>query len=152
MIVDDIAETREQLRKLLSFDPEIDVVSMVGSGEEGVLTVTADQQFRVEVDGISSGSITVSGTGADASRSMAAWATAIEEEINSDATLSAAGKTVTVAVNADGDGFDITSTAQGTASQVSILPFVTPTSGEYAGITAAGTITAAGGGGGSQQR
>lgn len=36
MIVDDIAETREQLRKLLSFDPEIDVVSMVGSGEEAV--------------------------------------------------------------------------------------------------------------------
>jgi pilus assembly protein CpaE len=39
MIVDDIAETREQLRKLLSFDPEIDVVSMVGSGEEAVATM-----------------------------------------------------------------------------------------------------------------
>lgn len=36
MIVDDITETREQLRKLLSFDPEIDVVSMAGSGEEAV--------------------------------------------------------------------------------------------------------------------
>ena len=36
MIVDDIAETREQLRKLLSFEPEIDVISMVGSGEEAV--------------------------------------------------------------------------------------------------------------------
>ena len=41
MIVDDITETREQLRKLLSFDPEIDVVSMVGSGEEAV-AVMAD--------------------------------------------------------------------------------------------------------------
>ncbi|MDF1515950.1 MAG: response regulator, partial [Anaerolineae bacterium] len=30
------AETREQLRKLLSFDPEIDVVAMVASGEEAV--------------------------------------------------------------------------------------------------------------------
>ncbi|MFP4344003.1 MAG: response regulator [Anaerolineales bacterium] len=36
MIVDDIAETREQLRKLLSFDPDIEVVAMVGSGEEAV--------------------------------------------------------------------------------------------------------------------
>ena len=39
MIVDDIAETREQLRKLLSFDPEIDVVSMVGSGEEAIASM-----------------------------------------------------------------------------------------------------------------
>ncbi len=39
MIVDDIAETREQLRKLLSFDPEIEVVAMVGSGEEAVAAV-----------------------------------------------------------------------------------------------------------------
>ncbi|HEY90017.1 MAG TPA: MinD/ParA family protein [Thermoflexia bacterium] len=40
MIVDDIAETREQLRKLLSFDPDIEVVAMLGSGEEAVETVT----------------------------------------------------------------------------------------------------------------
>ncbi len=40
MIVDDIAETREQLRKLLSFDPDIDVVAMVGSGEEAVKSIT----------------------------------------------------------------------------------------------------------------
>ena len=36
MIVDDIAETREQLRKLLSFDSDIEVVAMVGSGEEAI--------------------------------------------------------------------------------------------------------------------
>ncbi len=36
MIVDDITETREQLRKLLSFDPEIEVVAMAGSGEDAV--------------------------------------------------------------------------------------------------------------------
>jgi pilus assembly protein CpaE len=36
MIVDDIAETREQLRKLLSFDPEIEVVAMVRSGEDAI--------------------------------------------------------------------------------------------------------------------
>ncbi len=39
MIVDDIAETREQLRKLLSFDPDIVVVAMAGSGEEAVAQV-----------------------------------------------------------------------------------------------------------------
>ncbi len=36
LIVDDVAETRENLRKLLSFDPEIEVVAMAGTGEEGV--------------------------------------------------------------------------------------------------------------------
>ncbi len=40
MIVDDIAETREQLRKLLSFDPDIEVVVMAGSGEEALRSVT----------------------------------------------------------------------------------------------------------------
>lgn len=40
MIVDDIAETREQLRKLLSFDPDIDVVALVGSGEEVVEVIS----------------------------------------------------------------------------------------------------------------
>ncbi len=39
LIVDDIAETREQLRKLLSFDPDIDVVAMAASGEEAVSLV-----------------------------------------------------------------------------------------------------------------
>jgi pilus assembly protein CpaE len=36
MIVDDIAETRDQLRKLLSFDPDIEVVAMAGSGEDAL--------------------------------------------------------------------------------------------------------------------
>ncbi len=40
MIVDDIAETREQLRKLLSFDSDIEVVAMVGSGEAAVKIAT----------------------------------------------------------------------------------------------------------------
>ncbi len=40
MIVDDIAETREQLRKLLSFDPDVDVVAMAASGEEALKTIT----------------------------------------------------------------------------------------------------------------
>ena len=39
MIIDDIAETREQLRKLLSFDPDIEVAAMVSSGEEAVQIV-----------------------------------------------------------------------------------------------------------------
>ncbi len=36
LIVDDISETRENLRKLLSFDPGIEVVGAAGSGEEGI--------------------------------------------------------------------------------------------------------------------
>jgi pilus assembly protein CpaE len=40
MIVDDIAETREQLRKLLSFDPDIEVVAMVRSGEDAIQNAT----------------------------------------------------------------------------------------------------------------
>jgi pilus assembly protein CpaE len=40
MIVDDIAETREQLRKLLSFDPDIEVVALVPTGEQAVESVT----------------------------------------------------------------------------------------------------------------
>ena len=36
LIVDDIAETRENLRKLLSFDASIDVVGAAASGQEGV--------------------------------------------------------------------------------------------------------------------
>jgi len=36
LIVDDIAETRENLRKLLSFEPDIDVVGAAGSGSEGI--------------------------------------------------------------------------------------------------------------------
>ncbi len=40
MIVDDVPETRNQLRKLLSFDPDIEVVDMVGSGEEAIERVT----------------------------------------------------------------------------------------------------------------
>ncbi len=36
LIVDDIAETRENLRKLLSFAPDIEVVNTAATGEEGV--------------------------------------------------------------------------------------------------------------------
>jgi pilus assembly protein CpaE len=39
MIVDDIAETREQLRKLLSFDPDVEVVAMLSTGEEAINAV-----------------------------------------------------------------------------------------------------------------
>jgi pilus assembly protein CpaE len=36
LIVDDVAETRENLRKLLSFDPNIEVIGAASTGEEGV--------------------------------------------------------------------------------------------------------------------
>ncbi len=50
MIVDDIAETREQLRKLMSFDPDIEVVSMVGSGEEALKDAPKVQPDVVVMD------------------------------------------------------------------------------------------------------
>lgn len=36
LIVDDVAETRENLRKLLSFDPQIEVVGTAATGEEAI--------------------------------------------------------------------------------------------------------------------
>ncbi len=36
LIIDDIAETRENLRKLLSFEPDIDVVGAAGRGAKGI--------------------------------------------------------------------------------------------------------------------
>ncbi|MCK4831365.1 MAG: response regulator [Anaerolineales bacterium] len=36
LIVDDIAETRDNLRKLIQFEPDIEVVGQAGTGEEGV--------------------------------------------------------------------------------------------------------------------
>jgi len=36
LIVDDIAETRENIRKLLQFEPDIDVVAMARTGREGI--------------------------------------------------------------------------------------------------------------------
>ncbi len=50
MIVDDVAETREQLRKLLSFDADIQVVAMVGSGEEAIKTAIGLQPDVVLMD------------------------------------------------------------------------------------------------------
>ncbi len=50
MIVDDITETREQLRKLMSFDADIDVVSMVGSGEEALKEAPKAQPDVVIMD------------------------------------------------------------------------------------------------------
>ncbi|MBN1178292.1 MAG: response regulator [Anaerolineae bacterium] len=36
LIVDDVAETRENLRKLLSFDPDIEVIGTAATGEQGI--------------------------------------------------------------------------------------------------------------------
>jgi pilus assembly protein CpaE len=46
LIVDDVAETRENLRKLLSFAPDIEVVGAAASGEEGIEMA---QQFQPHI-------------------------------------------------------------------------------------------------------
>ncbi|HIE39002.1 MAG TPA: CobQ/CobB/MinD/ParA nucleotide binding domain-containing protein [Anaerolineales bacterium] len=50
LIVDDVAETRENLRKLLSFDPDIEVVGAAATGEEGVELAKETQPHVVLMD------------------------------------------------------------------------------------------------------
>jgi pilus assembly protein CpaE len=50
LIVDDVAETRENLRKLLSFDPDIDVVGAAATGEQGVQLAQETEPHVVLMD------------------------------------------------------------------------------------------------------
>jgi pilus assembly protein CpaE len=50
LIVDDVAETRENLRKLLSFAPDIEVVGAAASGEEGIEMAKQSQPHIVLMD------------------------------------------------------------------------------------------------------
>jgi pilus assembly protein CpaE len=50
LIVDDIAETRENLRKLLSFAPDIEVVGVAATGEEGVQLAKETQPHVILMD------------------------------------------------------------------------------------------------------
>ncbi len=50
MIVDDVAETRENLRKLLSFAPDIEVVGAAASGEEGIEMAKQSQPHIILMD------------------------------------------------------------------------------------------------------
>ena len=50
LIVDDVAETRENLRKLLSFAPDIDVVGAAASGQEGIEMAKQFQPHIVLMD------------------------------------------------------------------------------------------------------
>jgi pilus assembly protein CpaE len=50
LIVDDVAETRENLRKLLSFAPDIEVVGAAASGEEGIEMAKQSQPHIILMD------------------------------------------------------------------------------------------------------
>jgi pilus assembly protein CpaE len=50
LIVDDIAETRENLRKLLSFEPDLKVVGAAASGQEGIELAKQYQPHIVLMD------------------------------------------------------------------------------------------------------
>ena len=48
LIVDDIPETRESLKKMLYFEPDMEVVGTAQSGEEGVAQWTTRNLIRDE--------------------------------------------------------------------------------------------------------
>lgn len=50
LIVDDIPETRENLRKLLYFEPDIEIVGMAGNGREAIKEATRLQPHVVLMD------------------------------------------------------------------------------------------------------
>lgn len=50
LIVDDVAETRENLRKLLSFAPDIEIVGAAASGQEGVDLAKQTQPHIILMD------------------------------------------------------------------------------------------------------
>jgi len=99
----------------------------------------------VDVDGTSSDLLTIpSGVYADQS----AVAEAIQDLINSDSSLSKAGKSVTVTYDSDNNRFDITSNAFGASSNVSVvsaspdiqLDFGLAVAEGTSGATVAGTV------------
>jgi len=78
---------------------------------------TSSDRFRIVVDGVLSGSITL---GTLSSTDPVAVANAMTQAINNDAALMAAGVSVQVQYDANTGGFGIISNSTGTASSVSI--------------------------------
>jgi len=121
------------------------------AGSTEALTVSSDQLFTIDVDGITSGGITLVG----GTKQKGEWATEIQNQINADSTLSAASKSVTVAYNSttdkyeiDSDSLGVTSTVNmvGAASALGLHPFygtssqenISAVSGYYEGFEMAG--------------
>jgi pilus assembly protein CpaE len=50
LIVDDIRETRDNLRKLIQFEPDIEVIAQASSGEEGIELAKKTQPHVVLMD------------------------------------------------------------------------------------------------------
>ena len=76
---------------------------------------SSDNTIQLTVDGTTSGTITVP---ASHYSSQGALATAIQTAINSDSTLSSAGKSVTVSFN--NSSYSITSSTKGATSSIAI--------------------------------
>lgn len=101
--------------------------------------------FKVSVNGTESNTITIP---TDVYSSQSTLAATIQSLINADENLKAANATVTVAYNADTDGFDIASTQYGVNSTVNITESSTDSSSDLglavangtAGTKVAGTI------------
>lgn len=89
------------------------------AGEPGVtepLPIAVNQQFIIELDGVESQTVTV----VAGDRQKGEWAAEIQDQINADATLIAAGKSVTVNYNEAIDKFEIDSNFTGATSTVKL--------------------------------
>lgn len=121
----------------------------------GGLTIDADNNtFTLEVDGVVSNTITLT----QASYSSAALATELQTQINADTLLTAAGKSVTVSIDAN-NFIKITSDSSGTASSVNIETVDTDSETDMGlldrdgvnGVDVAGTINGAAATGSAQR-
>ena len=84
------------------------------SGLEQNLTIEQNAEFTIEVDGIASGTVVIPA----GSNTNEAWATLLQEQINSDSVLSDAGKAVGVQYDEQKNAFVFQSNAHGDGSSI----------------------------------
>ncbi len=102
---------------------------------------TSSDRFRVVVDGVVSGNITL---GTLSNTDPVAVATAMQQAINNDATLMAAGVSVQVQYDSNSGGFGIISNSTGTSSSVTISSLQGNAASIFGFTTGAGVLGASG--------
>lgn len=113
------------------------VGNAMGAGVGAFNIMTGGDTFKIDVDGVSSGTITLSDAGNP--YTGAVLAAHIETQINADTLLSAAGRTVTVAYNSTNGRFEITSDEAGSTASVAINTVTSTLSAVTGLVVASGT-------------